>query len=322
MKRKLFRFLTERYRQQEAGEREKNLFDSWYESIDRRTDFQDIDKEERRIRSWQEIGSVLEAEKRHKPRPAVNLRLWIGSAAALLLATFSFFYWQAQQQTPSLEVSLPSYRVFTTGVGERKVINLPDGSTVTLNARTSLRLDEKQYGRSNREVELLAGEAFFDVAKDSSRAFIVQTGRLQTTVLGTSFNIQAYEEMDEQVISVYTGRVQVQRGNSNLGTLEKGQRIRFEKQFANSKTEPFDTGNRYSSWTSGKQVLQDAGFEELALVVKNTYGITLVADNDRIAHQQYSLPIRKSVPLNEFLDAIQSIHHNSIRKEGERVILY
>lgn len=326
MKRKIFRFLTDRYRQKQAGKREKDLFDTWYESIDHRTDFQATDNQERRNRSWQNIQNAIGGGEdliEIKRKRFVAFKPWMGSVAALLLVTLGVVYWSIQQEMQQAQesVSMPAYRIFNTGVGERKLVTLPDGSIVTLNARTSLRIDENQYGRSNREVELLVGEAFFEAAKDSSRAFIVQAGRLQTTVLGTSFNIQAYAEMDEQVISVYTGRVQVQRGNSNLGTLEKGQRIRFEKRYANSTTEAFDTQNLYS-WTSGKQALQDAGFEELALAVKNTYGITLVADNDRIARQQYSLPIRKSVPLDEFLEAIQSIHHNEIRKEGQRVILY
>lgn len=325
MKRKVFRFLTDRYRHREAGKRERDLFDSWYNSIDRRRHFEPVDKDMRRNRSWQNIQDAIgegEEPTDIKQKRIIAFRPWIGSVAALLLASLGFFYWSMQQEMQQQEmVSMPAYRIFSTGVGERKVVSLPDGSEVTLNARTSLRVDENAYGRFAREVELLTGEAFFEVAKDSSRAFIVQAGRLQTTVLGTSFNIQTYAEMEEQVISVYTGRVKVQHGNSNLGTLEKGQRIRFEKQYANSTTDEFDAQQVYS-WRSGKLVLQDAGFEELALAIKNTYGITLIADNDRIARQQYSLPIRKSVPLDEFLEAIQSIHHNQIRKEGERVILY
>ncbi|PRD56111.1 FecR family protein [Sphingobacterium gobiense] len=325
-KRRLFQFLANRYQQKKVGEQEKHLFDAWYDSLDRRINMEAADNAERRSRSWQKIQDAIgvgENSVETKRNRFVVFRPWIGSVAALLLATIGFFYWNLQQEIEQTQesVSMPAYRIFTTGVGERKVVNLPDGSEVTLNARTSLRVDENAYGRSTREVELLAGEAFFEVAKDSSRAFIVQAGHLQTTVLGTSFNIQTYAEMHEQVISVYTGRVQVQRGNSNLGTLEKGQRIRFEKQYANSTTEEFDTQQVYS-WTSGKLVLQDAGFAELALAVKNTYGVTLVADNDRIARQQYTLPIRKSVPLDECLDVLQSIHHNKIRKEGDTVVLY
>ncbi|NGM67099.1 FecR family protein [Sphingobacterium sp. SGR-19] len=326
VKRRLFQFLVNRYQQEKVGEREKHLFNAWYDSLDWRKNMDTADYAERRSRSWQKIHDAIGEEENlieTKQNRFVAFKRWVGSVAALLLATIGFFYWSIQQEIKQTQetVSMPAYRIFSTGVGERKVVSLPDGSEVTLNARTSLRVDENAYGRSAREVELLTGEAFFEVAKDSSRAFIVQAGRLQTTVLGTSFNIQTYAEMEEQVISVYTGRVKVQRGNSNLGTLEKGQRIRFEKQYANSTTDEFDTQQVYS-WTSGKLVLQDAGFAELALAVKNTYGVTLVADNDRIARQQYSLPIRKSVSLDEFLEAIQSIHHNQIRKEGERVILY
>ncbi|MBE8720894.1 FecR family protein [Sphingobacterium pedocola] len=323
MKSKLFRFLTDRYQQEEVGEREKNLFDNWYESLDNRIQLPEVNNEARRHQSWRKVLDAIEDTAPVQRKSGLVFRRWLAGAAALLLAGIGLFYWntpQEYQQEVAVAIA-PVYRTITTEVGERKRVDLPDGSTITLNARSQLRFDENQYGRTTRTIELLSGEAFFDVAKDSSRAFIVQAGVLQTTVLGTSFNIRTYDEMPEQVISVFTGRVQVQRGQHMLGTLEKGQRIRFEKEHANSLTEEFDRG--YSpSWTSGKVVLQDADFDELALAINNTYGIILQAGNAQIARQQYSMPIIKYVSVDEALRAIQSIHQNKIRKEGNTVILY
>lgn len=320
---KLFRFLIDRYQQGQASKQEKQLFDDWYESLDDRIQVPETDNEARRNQSWRRLLATIENTEPVKQKSNLPLRRWLVTAAALLIASIGLFYWNTQQATQQQAhvAVVPAYRTITTQVGERKRVDLPDGSTITLNARSQLRFDENQYGRTTRMVELLSGEAFFEVAKDSSRAFIVQAGVLQTTVLGTSFNIQAYGEMPEQVISVFTGRVQVQRGTHMLGTLEKGQRIRFEKERANSLTEDFD--REYShSWTSGRVVLQDAEFNELALAIKNTYGIVLRAGNDHVARQQYSMPIIKYVSVDEALRAIQSIHQNKIRKEGNTVILY
>ncbi|MFD2970194.1 FecR family protein [Sphingobacterium bambusae] len=322
MKKKIFHFLTYRYHQGTASKQEKQLFDRWYQSLDQRQEVLPTDLPEREQRSLNHILQVIDSRSVVDSKTSFKSWKWFAGVAAVLLCItgITVFIQQFNQVETKLAVE-HAYRIFETQVGERKELALPDGSKVILNARSSLRIDEKQYGKVSRTVELLTGEAFFDVEKDSSLAFIVLAGPLQTRVLGTSFGIQAYPEMAAQVVSVYSGRVQVQHGEHTLGILTYGEQIRFDKVSANSALLHFDA-DRSKSWMSGRSFLRQASFSELALAIRNNYGITLKAGDERIVRQQYSLPIQERVPFKDVLQAICKIHNNRSRKEGDTVLIY
>lgn len=92
------------------------------------------------------------------------------------------------------------------------VFELSDGSKITLEPKSELRYDS-DFGREKREV-FLTGEAFFDVAKDMQKPFLIYTGKLVTKVVGTSFRIKAYEKDKDISVSVRTGKVTVYKQNS------------------------------------------------------------------------------------------------------------
>lgn len=96
-----------------------------------------------------------------------------------------------------------------TGDFEQEIL-LADGSSIHLNANSSLRYPEK-FTEANREVEL-TGEAFFDISKDSTHPFIVHTPYEDVTVLGTSFNVRAYDNEPNTEVAVVTGKVEVNSG--------------------------------------------------------------------------------------------------------------
>lgn len=87
--------------------------------------------------------------------------------------------------TPQLTASAPS--LYQTGVGERTTVILSDGSKVTLNTRSRL---EVSYAPGRRDVTLAAGQALFDVAKDTARPFVVTAGSRRVTALGTRFDVR------------------------------------------------------------------------------------------------------------------------------------
>lgn len=95
----------------------------------------------------------------------------------------------------------PSYR-YVTKVGQQKEVIFPDGSTVSLNTNTLLLAT---YDKENRSIELLRGEAYFDVATDPQRPFRVRVNGREITVLGTAFNIR--KQADEFTLAVVEGVV-------------------------------------------------------------------------------------------------------------------
>ncbi|SIO55053.1 FecR family protein [Chitinophaga niabensis] len=94
--------------------------------------------------------------------------------------------------------------------GERKQFQLADGTSIWLAPASKL-----NYRENSREITL-QGEAFFDVAKDDAHPFIVHTGKTNTTVLGTTFNIQAYNDRADIEIVLLTGKVKVDANHNNV----------------------------------------------------------------------------------------------------------
>ena len=95
----------------------------------------------------------------------------------------------------------PSY---SAAVGEQRILTLEDGSLIDLNSRASIRV---RFSRQSREIDLLGGRAFFQVAKDPARPFIVRSGRTAVRAVGTEFDV--FHRMNGTTVTVVEGRVQV-----------------------------------------------------------------------------------------------------------------
>lgn len=149
----------------------------------------------------------LNLEVIEEPTPVVDFRprrrRWIAVAASIVLLAviggiFALNYLDAPSDQTMAEIVVP--------VKEQRSAKLPDGTQVTLNADSRLRLAEG-FNKQERRV-ILEGEAFFDVARDEKRPFIIESKHAETRVLGTSFNICAYPEQENVRIDVASGRVE------------------------------------------------------------------------------------------------------------------
>jgi ferric-dicitrate binding protein FerR (iron transport regulator) len=161
-----------------------------------------------------------------KPRPRIHsLYYQIAAVAILLLVlgiTFGKFYFNKSKNLDYV----------STKAGQQKVIKLSDGSVVWLSAKSSVRFPSS-FGGPTREIAL-EGEAFFNIAKDKKHPFIVHTGMLSTRVLGTTFNIDAYEEHKNTVIALITGKVAFSDGKSQL-KLTPGFQVEYNKQIGTTQ---------------------------------------------------------------------------------------
>jgi transmembrane sensor len=148
-------------------------------------------------------------------------------------------------------------REASTQIGERTLLVLADGSKVTLNTDSAVRAD---YTRSERRLTLVRGEAFFDVAKDPTRPFIVTAGSRQVIAVGTAFNVRL---QDQQVrVTLVEGTVRIvptalssaiaipERGRPPVVTLEAGSAL-VTGADGIDRVESLDTA-RATSWRSGK----------------------------------------------------------------------
>jgi ferric-dicitrate binding protein FerR (iron transport regulator) len=106
---------------------------------------------------------------------------------------------------------------FNHGEETQRVV-LPDGTTITLKPNSSIEYPQK-FSEHDRRVEL-KGEAFFDVTKDKDRPFIISAADLTVKVLGTSFNVVAYEGAKELSVAVKTGKVSVAKSRTEIRSKE------------------------------------------------------------------------------------------------------
>jgi transmembrane sensor len=155
-------------------------------------------------------------------KPNLKPRTWsqkqrrtaFAAAAVALLGVVTVLFWGGGDLA----------NTYSTGIGEQRSIALADGSTVELNARSSLRvhLTDRQ-----RDVTLLEGQALFRVAKDAQRPFVVRAGDAQVRAVGTEFDV--YRKESETVVTVVEGRVETYddsgRGGEGAIVLSAGERL-------------------------------------------------------------------------------------------------
>ena len=103
--------------------------------------------------------------------------------------------------------------VYTTGIGEQRTVQLLDGSTVELNARSTIQV---RLTAQQRDVTLLEGQALFRVAKDKQRPFVVRAGDAQVRAVGTEFDV--YKKQTATVVTVVEGRVETSDDLDGPGT--------------------------------------------------------------------------------------------------------
>lgn len=163
--------------------------------------------------------------------------------------------------------------------GQKSSFKLPDGTRVWLNSESTLAYDS-DYGVSKREVRL-SGEAYFEVKKDSKRAFVVISGNLKTIALGTAFNIQAFPEEDNLSVSLIEGRVRVDQYQSadheNVSSnifLEPGEQISYNKGNNSFEKSEFDVV-RANVWKEGTLSFDDEGFLDIMKRLERWYGVQI-----------------------------------------------
>jgi transmembrane sensor len=158
-------------------------------------------------RALAELNSREQRSSRAAYKRPTRRSLFAIAASALIVALGSAAWWQSAR-----------YPLYNTDIGERRSITLADGSTVDLNARSKLRVE---FSNNERRVELLDGQALFQVAKDHSRPFIVASGEATVRAVGTQFDVN--RKSGSTTVTVLEGRVAVYstaHAGSNTGSAE------------------------------------------------------------------------------------------------------
>ena len=183
------------------------------------------------------------------------------------------------------------YNTLTVPYGKRFDLLLSDGTKVTLNSGTSLKYPVQFLKTKNRQV-FLDGEAFFNVAKDSANAFIVNTGELNVRVLGTKFNLSSYPEdhfvnttLLEGSVSVYNKQDTYDSSNASL--LEPGYKAEWNKYNRQILVEEADIA-MHTDWLNGKIILRHVPFKNIVKKLERHYNVEIVNNNPKLDEELFT----------------------------------
>lgn len=266
-------------------------------------------------------------------------------AASVLLIVVSTALWLRPTSIKPVIISQlkPALqKVILTPNGSRTKILLPDGSNVWLNSGSKLSYN-KNFETGLREV-YLSGEAFFDVIKNPQRPFIIHTNKIDVKVLGTSFNIKAYDNDKTVETSLIKGSLKVflRKDPSNAYLLKPNQKLVLQnEEIISGKNTKHPKAadmvpvvaimqlsylkgrntNVESSWTRDILSFEDEMFADVAKKIERWYDIKIVFKN-KIWEQQYLSGSFEKESLEMALKALQFSTGFSYKKEDKTISIY
>lgn len=233
-----------------------------------------------------------------------HVRAWLAVAALLVVVLAGgWFAWPSLQTTTD---------VYITGIGERRTLILEDGSRVTMDTDTQL---SASFSGKSRQLVLDKGRAFFDVAKDAGRPFLVTTPGGVVRAIGTRFDVYTYHDTVE--VTLVEGRVEVTPADHDQGppaqptTMAAGQRLFMGRGYAVPVLESADTGTAMA-WLSGKLVFNDTPLPT-AVAQFNRYSTARIIVGDDAVAQLHVSGVFRDDDSQAFVDALRASYGIAIK---------
>lgn len=207
------------------------------------------------------------------------------------------------------------YNTMTVPRGGEFQLTLSDGTRVWLNAETELKYPVTFTG-GVREV-LLEGEAYFEVAKDSSRPFVVKSEKLEIQVLGTSFNVKAYPEETQQATLV-EGKVKVNAENHSR-ELHPGEQLNYLS--GAPEVRKVDVRS-YIAWKDQRFVFNDDLLEEVMRKLGRWYDVEFVLRDKDIREIRFTGNLPKYNDLEQVLGKLELTTHIRFVRNGRTIEVF
>ncbi|MEX0720991.1 MAG: FecR domain-containing protein [Balneolaceae bacterium] len=287
MNKKIDLHLIHKYLSEECSLPERKKVDDWLKADPRNFEyFKEIKKiwevppaKVDSANAWLEVSrsAGVKPEKRMTRHRSIfagrtkDYSMYLRVAAAILITVaVSFFLFDTFNKTADTSLA-SNMREVSTDIGQTKTLQFSDGTEVSLNAVSSLRYPE-QF--DSRLVEVfLEGEAYFQVAKNRNRKFIVHAGEVSVQVLGTGFNVMAWPEEDSIEVAVKNGNVSVNSGSeAEKVILHKGQKSYVKRGQAPSSPQQMHDEN-FILWMEGLLIFDETPLQDVIRNLERRYDV-------------------------------------------------
>lgn len=239
------------------------------------------------------------------PMRSTRKRWWIGAAAAVLLLAGTFTLFQLGQSKAAID----------TTFGEIRTNQLPDGSTMILNANSTAQLSEGWNNENDREV-WLEGEAFFKVTKTPKRSrFIVHAGNLDVIVTGTQFNVQHRDNKTSVLLT--EGSVIIRTKDGKELAMRPGDFVEMNDQLVQAK--PAREEN-VLAWKDNLMAFDRTSLTDVAKIISNHYGVKVTLQENLATTAEPFTGIMPNNNLEDLLRAIEAAANIRITRTDKEII--
>lgn len=288
--------LLKRKERNELSLEEEKLLETWFNGL-AHAPAEASRVADMKTRVWSMIQNRLSLPVRRIPWVR-----WLAAASVLLAMLFTTWY-LTHTNKESNKVTYEQVVMHTISVPlhEQMRLALDDGSVIWLNGGAEL--DYPSAFGKVRNVHLKQGEAFFEVARDTTRPFIVHSGQLHTKVLGTSFDIR--QRKGQYTVAVASGKVKVFYGDNDRETavspvLSAGERLMTDSNGHHSVVDKLDK-TLYKGWTDKAYQLKDVSLAGIAFCMESIYGVNILIRREELKHLLFTTSFSNKDNLTEVL---------------------
>jgi ferric-dicitrate binding protein FerR (iron transport regulator) len=296
--------LTHKYLQGNATEEECQLLMKHYDLFelepDVTTSMSEAEKHDLAAKLQSGILEDIEnQEERLRPRRS-NIKLWgIGiAAAASIFIAFMIILFIFNQQSTQPEHFTTEYNKTTT----QRFLSLPDGSTIVLSAGSKVYYSSSFLQSDTREVNL-EGQAYFDIKHNASKPFIIHTGKVSTTVLGTAFNIMAWPKAADVTVTVTRGKVKINDEETVLGIITPNQQIEYNMKDA-AVLQKTVNAQASLSWRNEDLLFDNVTVGEATKLLETKYNVSVSLSEGINLTKRFTTLIAKEENLEKVLLSI------------------
>jgi transmembrane sensor len=234
----------------------------------------------------------------------------VAATAALLIAIGCLLYTSYEDG--------PSFIVATNNTGKVQSIPLSDGTIIKLNNRSKLTYPET-FGGSWREV-FLDGEAYFDVAHDKKRPFIVRAGELKIKVLGTKFTVNAASLFPKITATLLEGSIDVSNPQNHL-LMKPSQQLTYDAESGKMLLANLNNAEREIRWTQNVWVLTDTPLLDICQRLERQFNVKFIIMNDKLINKSFTGEFETNESLESILETMKISTSFSYERTGKNIIM-
>ncbi|MBO2012148.1 FecR family protein [Hymenobacter negativus] len=242
---------------------------------------------------------------------------WAAAAAVAGLTAGGSWLWQAQHQPAALATAS-----YSTPYGQTRLVQLPDGSEVTLNAHSTLRYAATADARQPREV-WLDGEAFFSVKHtvDNKRFVVHTTGNFNVEVLGTKFTV--YRRHEQARVVLLSGKVRVDFTDQTQTDviLKPGELLQTVDAKPKAVVHKAVKAASYAAWTDDRMSFDATSLAEVATRLQDTYGVEVIVADSALNQRKFTGTF-PTANLDVLCEDLAEAFHLRIEHQQNRLILF